>query len=402
MKVAYKAIDPHGLAVTDVLEAPGLPQAHEMLRRDGYLVTDLHEAGQLAAARVWHRRGAAALSRKQLLFFTRQMAMLLKAGSPIVPALGAIARQLRPGARAVLERLRSEMEQGVALAEAMKNFPETFSDTYVAIVAAGEQSANLPAMFTRLSEMITYRHRLRSRLLSALAYPCMLMVLSGVILLAMILFVVPRFAVLFETLDGAMPWSTRQMLAASQLLRGHWPEALGLAALAAVGAVLALRSRWGRQKLCDLQTRLPGGGRLGARLIQAQIFRVMGLLLESRVTLMDMLRLGRQVTSNGDFQGLCDAIQRSVEQGQRFSEAILRCRFISPSIAQAIWTGEEAGHLDQALLFVSDVLDDENGQMLSTATKLLEPAILIGMGLMVGGIAMSLFVPLFDLAATSG
>lgn len=153
---------------------------------------------------------------------------------------------------------------------------------------------------------------------------------------------------------------------------------------------------------CDVQTRLPLVGQLLARLLQAQLFRVMGLLLQNRVGLMDALNLVKRISANSDYQIMIKSMHESLEQGGRLGEALARSPLITPAIAQAVSTGEESGNLDEALLFVADVLDEENSQRIDIVTKLLEPVILILMGFVVGGIALSLFVPLFDLAAMAG
>ena len=174
---------------------------------------------------------------------------------------------------------------------------------------------------------------------------------------------------------------------------------VGAAAVLVIASITVCKTRAGRKWLCDLQTQLPVLGRLFSSLLLAQMYRVMGLLLESRVGLMDTLSLAGRVSSNKTYQRLNAAMADSIEQGNGLSEALSKSAMVSPSVAQAISIGEQSGNLDQAMLFVADILDEENFQLINTVTKLLEPLILIMMGFVVGGIALSLFIPLFDLAA---
>ena len=406
MKLAYKGIDLNGATVADVIESSSIPEAIESLRQEGLFITDIQESS--GKKRVWRGTNvgtsakASRLTLNELLLFTRQMAMLLRAGSPVVPALVAIAKQMKSSPRSVIDKVRRDMEGGRGLADAMKAFPQTFPETYIAVVGAGEMSANLPDMFTRLAGMVTRKREIRNRIISATAYPALLICLSFCIITTMVVFVVPRFKALFASLNSPLPWSTKFMFGLSLFLRGHWPWFLGAGITVAVVAVLLCKTAGGRQRLCDWQTRIPLAGKLFARLILAQMYRVMGLLLESRVGLMETLQLAGRISSNKDYQTLLTSMTETVEQGDRLGDAVARSAMVPPSIAQAVVIGEESGHLDQAMLFVADVQDEDNGQVIDTLTKLIEPIILIGMGFVVGAIALSLFIPLFDLAAMAG
>lgn len=403
MKIAYKAIDGSGTTVANVVEAPNLEEAVESLRRDGMFVTEVQEAsGREKAYRgteVVADAHAGHLTINELMLFTRQMAMLLRAGSPVVPSLVAIAKQMKGVSRVLVETVRKDMEGGQGLAESLKQFPRTFSDVYVAIVGAGEMSANLPDMFTRLASLVGYKREIRNRIVSSAAYPLLLTGLSGAIVTVMVVFVVPRFRGLFESLGVPLPLTTKILFRLSFLVRDHWPWLAAAAVAWVVAALVVWKTDAGRSRLRNLQTRVPMFGKLFSRLIQAQMFRVMGLLLQSRVGLMDTLQLTRRISTNGDYQQLCTEMNEALQRGNRLGEAMATSPIISPAIAQAVATGEDSGHLDQALLFVADVMDEENSHLINTMTKLLEPLILVGMGLVVGGIALALFIPLFDLAA---
>ncbi len=406
MKLAYRGIDRNGATVADVIESTSIPEAIESLRQEGLFITDIQESsGKKRVRRGTHVGAGATASRltlNELLLFTRQMAMLLRAGSPVVPALVAIAKQMKSTSRSVIDKIRRDMEGGRGLAEAMKAFPQTFPETYVAVVGAGEMSANLPDLFTRLATMVSRKREIRNRIISAAAYPALLISLSFAIVTTMVVFVVPRFKALFASLNSPLPWSTKLMFGLSMFLRGHWPWFLGAGVVAGTVVVLLCKTAAGRQRLCDWQTRIPLAGKLFARLLLAQMYRVMGLLLESRVGLMETLQLAGRISSNEDYQTLLTTMTETVEQGDRLGDAVSRSAMVPPSIAQAVVIGEESGHLDQAMLFVADIQDEDNAQMIDALTKLIEPIILIGMGFVVGAIALSLFIPLFDLAAMAG
>ncbi|MCG3136668.1 MAG: putative type II secretion system protein F [Phycisphaerae bacterium] len=406
MRYSYQALDKRGATIMDVIEAATIPEAIDALRKEGLYVTDLQEATgrERVHKKVVVEKATAdsgQMTVGQLLFFTRQMSMLLKAGSPVVPALASIGKQMKGPARAVVDKVRQDMEEGRGLADSLRQFSNTFSPIYTAIVGAGEMSAALPEMFERLAKLVHYRREIRNRLLSAAVYPALLIMLSISIMSTMILFILPRFQQLFLSLKAELPAATKVLFNLAATLRGHLPLVIIVAAGTLIGGVLYIRSATGRQHWANGQTRLPVLGRLFQRLIQAQWFRVMGLLLESRVGIMETLNLAANVTSNRDFRSLNQMVTEDLERGNRLAEGLSRSAMISPSIVQAILTGEESGHLDTALLFVAEVLDEENTQIINTLTKLVEPAILIVMGGLVGTMAMALFIPLFDLAASA-
>ncbi|MCO6436329.1 MAG: type II secretion system F family protein [Phycisphaerae bacterium] len=359
---------------------------------------------------VHHARGAEAIAREGgkelrlplgvLVLATRQIAMMLRAGAGIVPALQAIRRQFRnPRHRALLQHLIVDMEEGTPLAEALRRYPSTFDSVYCAIVAAGEASGSLPAMFERLAAIVSKRRAMRKKVIGAFTYPVLLTVMCIKILLVMLLFVVPRFADMFVQLGVETPGTTKALLAVGSCVRGYWPVLVGaLAAL--IGAIVwVLRAPKGKLWLANMQTEVPVIGRLRRLLIQAQVLRTMGTLIESKVSLLEVIELVRDSTTNRRFQRMFNAIDDAVTGGGRMSTAFEKSRLIEPYICQAVSTGEDTGNIGGALTYCADSLDESNTELIAVVTKLVEPLILVGMGLVVGFVAVSLFLPLFDLTS---
>ncbi|MCB9851089.1 MAG: type II secretion system F family protein [Phycisphaerales bacterium] len=336
----------------------------------------------------------------QLVLFTRQMSMLLTSGSGLVPAINAIAPQMKsPKHRRMLEEIRNDLEEGTALTDALAQYPRAFDASYCAVVAAGESSARLPAMFSRLAVILGKRRAMRNRIVGSLIYPALLIVMSVKILAVMLFFVIPRFAGMFTTLGVEIPASTRVLMTTANICRNHW-YLFVLAVLGVIGALYyAIRTDSGRQFMSNIQIRIPIVGRLMSRLIQAQTFRILGMLLEARVGLLEGLELARKVTRNDRFQLLYNEMRDAVTRGESVSGSLKTGVAISPSIIQAIRTGEQSGRLGDAISYVADVLDEENSELLNATTKLIEPLVLIVMGVIVGFVAVSLFMPLFDMTA---
>lgn len=335
-----------------------------------------------------------------LMVFTRQMAMLLHAGSAVVPAVTAIRKQMRkPRQAALLGRIVDDLEDGTSLTDALRRHPDTFDPVYCAVVAAGEAGGKLTDMFERVAGMVARRRALRNKVLGALAYPALLVLMSSGILLTLLFFVIPRFSNMFDQLGVEPPASTEMMLALGSLLTVYWPAVLGVTGAVVVGAVFALSSAWGQQWLSDIQTSIPAFGRLRSRLIQGQVFRTIGTLLENGVGVLDTLGLARKSTRNSRFQRLFDALEEAVTSGGRLSTAFEQSGLVEPYVCQAVHTGEESGSLGGAMTYCADILDETNGELINAVMRLIEPIILIGMGLVVGAVAVSLFMPLFDLTA---
>ena len=407
MILTYDAIDAGGCSMTDSIEAQNAREAVEQLRRRGLYVKKISEPrGGMKSAEGGARAAKPKLSAsvrlplKPLVLITRQLAMLLRAGSGLVPAVSAIQRQMtKPNHAALLGKLVNDLEDGMTLTQTLQKHPRTFDAVYCAIVAAGEASGTLTEMFERLSVIVGKRRALRKKILGALAYPALLIAMCFNIMLVLLFFVLPRFNAMFVQLNVETPTTTKALLSVSVVLRNYWPVLLFVAAALSGAAAWASTSRAGRQWLSNVQLFIPVVGRLRSRLIQGQIFRTMGMLLESRVDVLDTLDLVRESTRNSRFQKLFSDLQEAVTSGGRLSTAFEASTIVEPYICQAIYTGEDSSSLGASMSFCADMLDECNEEFITMVTKLIEPLILIIMGFVVGGVAISLFVPLFDMTS---
>ncbi len=404
MNLTYEAIDTSGRSVRDLVQADTLRGAVEQLRQRGLMVTHIEQAAseelERRAAQTGREGARAKFPLKQLVIFTRQMAMLLTSGSAVVSSLNAISRQLRkPDPKRVMGQLKADLEEGSTLAESLRRWPKIFDASYCAVVAAGEASATLPAMFDRLAKIVGNRRAVRNKVIGATIYPALLICLCVATLLIMLFFVLPRFGDMFNTVGVPLPVTTRALLGMADLLRRYWPGLLGGLVMCVAGLLFLALHRVGRQWCSDVQTRLPVVGRVMSGLLQGQIFRTLGMLLEARVSVLESLDLVRGTTRNKYFQGLFDRIDEAVTSGHLLSDALESSGLIDAAICQAVRTGEGSGNLGGAMSYAADVLEGDNVELVQAVTRLLEPAILILMGLVVGVVAVSLFLPLFDITS---
>ncbi|UCE60108.1 MAG: type II secretion system F family protein [Phycisphaerales bacterium] len=402
MILTYEAVDAKGKRASDSVEASNPQDAIETLRGRGLFVTQISEAGKTETKSPLESPAVKGgrIPLRTLVLFTRQMAMLLRSGSGIVPSIKAISRQMvKPAHTVVLRQLVGDLEDGGTLTDALQKHPRVFDPVYYAIVAAGEASAALPEMFERLSGILGKRRAMRKKILGTLAYPALLVVMCTSIIMVLLFFVLPRFADMFRQLHVETPASTEMLLAAGVFVRTYWPVLVGLFGAIVAGVTFIPRTAGGKQWLSDVQTQIPVIGRLRSRLIQGQVLRTLGMLVESRVGVLEALDLTRRSTKNRRFQALFDDLQEAVTSGGEMSTALESSKLVEPYICQAVRTGEESGHLGEALTYCADVIDETNEELVNTVAKLIEPVILLGMGLVVGVVAISLFLPLFDLTS---
>ncbi len=404
MLFAYEAMRPDGTTVKETLEADDPAMAAASLREKGLLVLALNErAAAPTSARSGRGLQGNKVTARDRLLFTKQMKMLLESGAPLVPALEATRRQTaRPAMSEMVNRLRERVEEGDSLAEALKHERKLFDPVFRSMVAAGEATASLPQVFGRLSDLSEQQLRTRKMVLGAAIYPMILCLLLGVVIVILLLFVVPRFAALFTSLGSPLPATTKFLFAASQHLKADWPYGLLGVAVLVVGVVFGLRLPGLRAWLDEVALRLPVIGRLMARLILARVLRIWASMLRCHVPLLEAIQLSREAITNAAFLRMIAAVEESVSSGGRMGHTIGATGLADPVIASAITTGEENGRLAEAVDFVSDWIDNDNASAIQNATRLAEPLLLAAMGVIVGFVALSLFVPLFDLATAAG
>ena len=340
---------------------------------------------------------------RQLLFVARQLHVLLASGTPVVSALEGIERQTTdPLWRDAIVAVRRQVEEGTTLSSAMAQHPHLFDRVFRSLIEAGETAGKLPAMLDRLVKLNTKDLQLRSGILGAMLYPAILLVVVVSVLTLTLTLVVPRFALLFESLNVPVPPTTQATLFVSHVLRAYWwAVLLGLAGLS-TGGFFYLRSDAGQQALHTAALRLPIIGKLTQAFTTARIVRLLGTLMDSHLPLMQVLELVKGSAGNRHYRQLIENAEQAVERGEPVSTAFADDSLINPSVYEAFRSGEASGRVAPSLITVADFLEEENDVVVRSLTKVLEPLILIVLGGMVGLLAVSMFLPLFDLTAMAG
>lgn len=402
MKLAYTAYDNRGEAVAGTIDSADVMAATEALRSKGLYVAQIAESVTTPEKVSKKRRLSVKGGKKtkNLTVFTRQLCVLVRSGSQLTEALGALERQAKQGPwRSAIADLNARVEEGAALSEAMEANSEYFDPVYCSLIAAGESSGHLVEMLDRLAALKQKQLRIRNSIVGALIYPIILVFLSICIFSLLMVFVVPRFSTLFETLGVPLPASTQTLVSISEVLRSYW-WAIGISLIAIlVGTIVFLRTPNGK-RLCDtIMLRLPCIGNIAKSLITARVVYLLGVLMEGHVQVLEALRLVRRGAGNAHYAELVAKAEKYVAEGELLSLSFSDTHLISPCVHAAIQSGEQSGQLDRLLLDIAGFLDDENETILRSLTSIIEPMILVIMGVLVGLIAISMFLPLFDLTS---
>jgi general secretion pathway protein F len=342
------------------------------------------------------------LSAKQVTLFTRQLATLIQV-SPLEEALRTLSGQAeREEVRRVLGSVHQGVVEGRRLAEAMGREPNSFPPLYRAMVAAGESSGTLPQILERISAYLERQAQVRGKVLSTLAYPMVLALVAAFVVFALMIFVVPKVVEQFEDVGQQLPLLTRMVIALSTFLSQWWWALLILLALAVVLAGRALKEEGLRMKADALLLRLPLVGRLIRDLHAARMARTLSTMVASRLPLLEGLRLTTGTIHNRVLRAASADIAESIRTGGSLSGAMRRTGVFPPLLIYLAASGEASGRLDMMLERAADYLEREFDAFTSTALALLEPAIIIVMGVIVALIVLSILLPILQLDTLAG
>ena len=406
MKLAYKAWDAGGKLVANVIDAADVGEARENLRKQGLFVEELHEAGageRLATKPSRRVRKAGKGSRlKSLSGFCRQMYVLIKTGTPIVQALEGVERQTRdPNFKLVIGDVRLRVEEGVPLSEAMEAHPEYFDAISRSLIHAGESAGKLPIMLERISTLARKQAAVRGSIIGSMIYPTLLITVQLSVHVVMMFFVMPRFGQMFEDMDAPLPPSTQALMAFSTFVREYWWGVLGGIVAVIVGLVMWLKSGPGKALWDSFVVRVPLFGTMVRNFATARIARMTGILLDSYLPLLEVIGLVKETCNNRHYRDMMAKAEKAVTYGEPMSSAFNDPKLITPSVYEALRNGEQSGQIAPLMLTVADFMDEENEVVVKSLTSILEPIILILLGLVIGFVAISMFLPLFDLTASA-
>ncbi len=402
----YTVIDVAGKERRGSLAATGIDEARAKLTAKRYFVVKLDaaapgapRAAPLASLSAFRTRR---LSAKALTLFTRQLATLVLV-TPLEEALRTVARQTEGDhVRAILDRVHAGVTEGRRLSDAMAREPKSFPPLYRAMVAAGEGAGTLSEILERLAGLLERQAAMRSKILTALAYPVVLAAVATLVVMSLMVFVVPKVVEQFDSVGQQLPLLTRIVIGISWLLSNYWwAFALVIGALM-VGASYALKDPAIRLRVDTLWLRIPLIGRLTRDLHAARMARTLSTMVGSRLPLLEGLTLTAATIHNRALKAASEDIVTAVRGGGSLSAALRRANIFPPLLVYLAASGEASGQLDTMLERAADYLEREFDTFTTSALSLLEPAIIVIMGGVVAAIVLSILLPILQLESLAG
>lgn len=400
-KFQAKAED--GRLVKGELDAASEAEARIRLRAQKLVPIRVGQESALAAAAVKMPMFRDSVSAKDLQIFTRQFAVLVSAGVPIVQSLEAMSRGARSaGLTAALTKVMSDVERGRRLADALAAQPNVFDRLYVNLVRAGEEAGALEQVLNRLAEYIEKSVKLRGKILSALWYPVMIILVAIAVICLVMIFVVPKIASMFKDNGQQLPALTQLVINMSNFCQNYWYLIVGVLVGVPVVAKMYYESEDGRKALDAIIIEIPVFGTLIQRGAIARFSRTLATLLSSGVRIIDALDIAAGTAGNFVLEQAFINAKNSISKGRSLAEPLNATPHIPKMVVQMIAIGEATGNVDQMLNKIADFFEDEVENATQAMTSLIEPILMVVLGGIIAVIVIAMYLPLFNLAGAVG
>ena len=395
---AYQGRTTQGSTAGEI-EAPDRTAAVAELRRKAILVTQIKEkAGGPARAGGVGGRFGGKVKDKEMAIFTRQFSTMVDAGLPLVQCLTILAEQSESKTlRTVTSRVAGSVEAGSTLADALRRHPKTFDELYVNLVEVGEAGGILDTVLQRLSVYIEKAAALKRKVKSAMIYPLTIVGVAFIVVIFMLTFVIPTFAKMFAGMGADLPLPTLIVIRLSDFATRFWWLIIG----AAIGIVVGIRAYYktegGRSLIDALVLKLPVFGTLIRKVSVARFTRTLGTLVSSGVPILEGLRITARTAGNRVVERAVLETRASVTAGKTLAEPLKASTVFPPMVVQMISVGEQTGALDAMLNKIADFYDDEVDTAVTALTALLEPMMIVFLGVVIGGLVIAMYLPIFRL-----
>ncbi len=394
---AYQGRTTQGSTAGEI-EAPDRTAAVAELRRKAILVTSIKEkAGGPARATVRGRFGGK-VKDKEMAIFTRQFSTMVDAGLPLVQCLTILAEQSESKVlRTVTSKVSSNVEAGSTLADALRRHPKTFDELFVNLVEVGEAGGILDTVLQRLSVYIEKAAALKRKVKSAMIYPATIVGVAFIVVFFMLTFVIPTFAKMFSQMGADLPLPTLIVIRLSDFVLRFWWLVLAGAVGIVVGIRAYYRTEGGKSVIDSLLLKLPVFGPLIRKVAVARFTRTLGTLVSSGVPILEGLRITARTAGNRVVERAVLDTRAAVTAGKTLAEPLKASTVFPPMVVQMISVGEQTGALDAMLNKIADFYDDEVDTAVGALTALLEPLMIVFLGVVIGGLVIAMYLPIFRL-----
>jgi type IV pilus assembly protein PilC len=343
------------------------------------------------------------VTEKEIVVFTRQFATMIDAGLPLVQCLEILSSQQDNKVfKKVISDVKVDVEGGLTFADALQKHPKIFSDLYVNLVNAGEAAGILDTILNRLSVFMEKAMKLKSKVKSAMVYPGTILSVAVIVIIIMMVFVIPTFEKMFEGLGGGLPAPTQFVLGLSKWFKNNILYIFIGAAVLVAAFVKTYKTEKGRRKIDGILLKLPIFGDLLKKVAVARFTRTLGTMISSGVPILEALDIVAKTAGNKIVEEAVVKTKESISEGKTIAEPLAETGVFPPMVVQMISVGETTGAMDAMLSKIADFYDDEVDTAVATLTSLLEPVLMIFLGVIIGGMVVTMYLPVFKLAETLG
>ena len=396
LSFAYQARDNNGRTISGVQEGINEENAINTLMARGLMVLSIQ---QRSASKL--NRARAKVSDSDLVIFTRQLATMVDAGLPLVGALTALYEQTNPkrqaGLRRVIGEVTASVQEGSTFNEAVARHPQVFSRLYIAMVKAGESGGLLAGVLDRLASFLEASARLRKKVKSAMTYPAIVICIALAITTFLIVKVVPVFGEIFKDFGKELPAPTQFLIDLSAFVRGYWYFIIGGAIAAFYGIRTWVSSKRGAETWDRWKLKLPVFGPLTHKICLTRFARTFAQLLRAGVPILEVMQIVGDTSGNIVVTNALRSVSSDIERGDNLTAALSRQPIFPPMLLRMVSAGESTGKIDAMLEKMADFWDEEIEATLAALTSLLEPMLIVVLGVIVGGIVIAMFLPIFKL-----
>ncbi len=403
----YKAKLSNGSTIDAMIEAADKRTANDKLRAQKMSVLELKEVA-LNPLQEWLKKInplKPSVGSKELVLFSRQLSTLVSAGVPIVQGLSILVDQAEtPLFKGIITKIREDIEQGISINEAMAKHPAAFTTLYVSMIKAGEVGGILDTILERLSAYLEASEELRGKIKGAMVYPAVISVIAGAVTLFLLIFIIPTFKEIFESFGAELPLPTKVLIGLSDVLKKYFL----LVIAAPIGAFIGLNKFRQTPKgllLTDTYAlKLPLFGLLLKKVAVAKFSRTLGTLIKSGVPILQALDTVGKTSGNKVIENAIATSREAIREGERMADPLRKTGVFPPMVIQMIAIGEETGNLDTMLNKIADFYDQEVDVTVKGLTSMIEPIVMVVMGIVIGAIVLAVFMPMFsmgDMASSS-
>jgi len=398
----YSALDTNGKKLKGVLDADSMAAARQKIRQAGRYPVDIKEtvpkARQAKKGNFLSLQTGPRVKQQEIHVATRQLATLLGAGIPLVPSLnGLIEQTTNKTLKTIITQIKESVNEGNSLTSALSEHPRLFSRVYTNMVRAGEASGSLDVVLERLAEFGERQQALRSRITAALIYPIFMALVGTIVLFLLITFIVPSITKVFNDRNQVLPLPTTILINISSFLQSYWWFVLILSAALVLGLRLFIQRPRGRRIWDKLKLTMPVLKDLNIKIAAASMGRTLASLLQSGVPLITSLQIVKNILNNVLLAEVMDEATEELEKGKSLSGILRGNQYFTPMLVQMIAVGEQSGALEKMLEKAADSYEKEVETKIMAMTSMIEPVMILVMGLVVSFIVISILLPIFEM-----